>query len=289
MEMSNCPHLGLQGDPATFSTYPSQQNFCHHVRLPQAVHLDYQGSMCLGPNHKNCPVYQEEEKPRLLPPEIRTEKTTLLPMRKKSIWFVVVVMVLLILVLVVDWPLSLESWLRSQPTPTFQEVVPTKTLKTSSARTQPPTLTPIPTFTPTHSPTLTPTPTKTKTPSPTYGPSIGTPFGPESRFLIHTIEEGQSFAYLETKYNTTGEVIEAINNLIEGTSLWVGENVVIVIGQKETSDLPKFEVLLTEKTTKLTDLAEQYGTQVADIRYYNSLGPKETVPADRWLIIPLGQ
>lgn len=286
---SICPHLGLNDDESTFSTYPSERNVCHHVRGSQEVNLDYQSSTCLGSDYKNCPVYQEKEKPRSLPAEIKRDNSPSLPMKKIFLGIGIIVGTLLIIALIAEWPISLQVWRRGQPTSTLEGSVPTSHLTPSSIPSPSPTLTPTLTQTPTHFPTLTLTATITRTPLPTHGPGVGTPFGPESRFLIHTIEEGQSFAYLETKYNTTRDVIESTNNHIGGSSLWVGENVVVIIDQKEISDLPKFEVIFTETSTNLIELAEQYGVQVSDIRYYNALGDEATVPADRWMIIPLKQ
>ena len=136
-------------------------------------------------------------------------------------------------------------------------------------------------------PTAAPTILPTSTQFPTPGPGFKTPFGPDGTFLIHVVTAGESFNSIAVQYSTTPTVLQAINPVIEGASLWVGRQLVVAVGVIDASALPVFEVFFTTAPASLTDLAEAFGTDPESIRLYNQLGETDAIPSGRWLIIPL--
>jgi hypothetical protein len=114
-----------------------------------------------------------------------------------------------------------------------------------------------------------------------------TPFGPDDRFVLHTVKQAESYSKIAESYQTSIEVIQNTNDLIEGASLWVDTILVIMPGQTESSGVPKFRIVLLENTTSISDLAEVHGISADEVIYYNSLGSIESIPTGRWLIIPI--
>ncbi len=116
---------------------------------------------------------------------------------------------------------------------------------------------------------------------------MGTPFGPDERFVPHNVKQAESYSKIAETYQTSFEVIQETNDLIEGASLWVDTILVIMPGQTESSGVPKFRFVLLENPTSISDLTEEHGVSADEVIYYNSLGPIEIIPTDRWLIIPI--
>ena len=282
-----CPYLGLEEDPATHTAYPSLRNFCHRSRPNERVDLSHQKSFCFGRHYQRCPVYQEEEGQARLPRELRAHTRQKGPGRWARIAFAVGLLAGVVFIsgrMGYGFPLQA---LFSPPTPTpvvatlrsrATEVVPTDTPYPSP--------TPFFTATPEHTATATPSPTTTLTPLPTHGPDAETRFGPQDQFLIHIVEEGESFSYLSEQYDTSPEVIKATNLLLVQDNLWAGTNLLLIPGRAEVGDLPRFDVRYVDTARRVTEVAENYGVSVEDLRYYNELGG-ETILPDRWLIIPL--
>ena len=97
---------------------------------------------------------------------------------------------------------------------------------------------------------------------------------------------GESMGTLVSLYNTSNRVIEASNVLTPGASIWPGTVLLIVPGEKNAEAVIRFRVVLLESSTTVDDLSAQYSVSAEDIRMYNSLGPGDTVPAGRYIIIP---
>lgn len=301
-----CPCLGLRMEVDTCHMYPSRGNFCHAVDPPERIQVSYQAKRCLTDSYQECPIYSSE-KYDFLPNSIAANQRQI-SARLTSLAGVMV-MVFVVVLMVVFRPFSSAS----SDSPAAQ--VPDLTREAAEAlratetpagilppNTSTPTARPVLTDTPTRTPARTPTwmksatpvlsPTKenaldTATPFPSPGPELGERFGPEDQFLIHTVQEGQSFAYLERVYETTRNVIEATNDLIEGASLWSGTQLVILPGVEEVPDLPRFRVIFLDQPLDLVEIAGKHNSTVEGIRYHNELGPSPTLEAGRWLIIPL--
>lgn len=211
--------------------------------------------------------------------EIRTERRS----SKAPQWRLVLILVGVVLLGTLR---AMElGWLPYQ----IQWTAPTATIK--FAVVPPPTGTAVP------SPTLPPSPTPppetpieevtlTPSPFPTPGPVLETPFGPDGRYLIHLVIEGESFMYLENIYNTSEAVIKTTNMLIPGTSLWPGTNLVILPGVSDPEDLPLFKVTYIDRPTELSAISMECGISSEALREYNSLGEGDVIQPGRWLIIP---
>lgn len=130
--------------------------------------------------------------------------------------------------------------------------------------------------------TLTPSPTAI--PTPDLSIALTEPFGPHDEYILHQVTTGESMYVLEKRYLTTAEVIQAAN-VIEG-SIQVGQVLVIMPDQTETTDTPKFSVLNVDETISIEKLASDLGVLYADILYYNNLKQGEDIPAGRWIIYP---
>lgn len=139
--------------------------------------------------------------------------------------------------------------------------------------------------TPTPEPSLTPTPTIAPTSTP--GPALMTPFGsPPLTFVIHQIAEGESLALIANIYQTTTDVLLAINGR-ESLSVRIGEVIVVCAGCPTTPDVPPLQALFIEESITLTELADQYQFITEDLRRWNGLGAGDQIDGGRWLVIPL--
>ena len=314
----NCPFLGMQDDSGTFFAYASPGNFCYKVKSPQPITNAHQVSCCLDSAYKKCPVFSSPED-QLIISELYKQHIFGKSSQGKLIRIPITLLVGIITVFVVliiafsyfyfgfnpvnqgQIPnLTItsegsEAQLQSQTSQTSVDLIDaSKVTPTFTSPVDLPTFTPIP-FTPTYpvatnttAPSTTPTQTTAPTPSgPTPGPGLETPFGPDKRFLLHKVVTGESFTKLTSEYQTTTEVLNSTNQLIEGASLWVGTVLVIMPGQTDPSDLPKFFVISIEEQTLIGDMSTEYGVSEDAIRYFNDLGELEWVPAGRWLIIPI--
>ena len=130
--------------------------------------------------------------------------------------------------------------------------------------------------------TLTPSPTEI--PTPDLSKALTGPFGPHDEYVLHRLVSGESMPALEKRYLTTTEVIRATNVII--SSIWEGQVLVIMPGQTETINIPKFSVLKVDETISIEALASDLGVLYADILYYNNLKQGEDIPAGRWIIYP---
>lgn len=292
-----CPFLGLGEDSGTWLSYPHHANFCHHAQPPGAINLTYQQSTCLSPRHSACPVFTQDWKGQL-PNEIGSDffyKNS--SSRNYMPWVILGILLLVVLGAGIAWQLNL---LPAASTPVVALVaVPTASptpVPTAAPTEISYTLTPLPpmieisTATPAPISNTTPTPAFTNTPTVTIltpGPRFEDRFGPDNRYLLHNMAEGESLGSLVAYYDTTAEVVMASNQTIEGASLWPGMVLLIVPGEKDASKVIRFLVIHLETQKKVADLAQEYGVSLEDIRLYNSLGPNESIPAGRYIIIPI--
>ncbi len=295
----SCPFLGQKHDQNTSYNYPSRGTYCHKINPPQRVQVTHQAERCLKSEYEQCPIYSQGELNKLSEDIIVIRKSKL---NQKRLWSGISVILALLIVASLFFfepVLPLEIFEMNEEK-TLEEINIEITITPSSlpvstlalTQTNPPQPSLIPTRTPTPITISTATSTSTtiaRTPFPTVGPGLTTPFGPDKSYLIHSVRGGESFAFLENKYATTTEVIEAINTS-ENHGLWSGRKLVIMPGQASPTDLPKFEVVFLDRDMDLIEIAGMYSASIEDIRYYNSLGlSTETIPAGRWLIIPVEQ
>jgi len=303
-----CPYIGMKQDSGTFFSYPSPGNHCYHVKPSQPIKSSYQEEFCLSLSHPSCQVYSPSwEGP--LPQEIAGESAQIGIAGLLSGRLILIAIIGLAILLLGSYFLFIRSPNPFTPsgsisqsatstivaeiieteTPLFDAaVIATNTQGVSLAQGE------VVTYTPTSiSPSATPSPSSpepTSTPIavlPTPGPVMETPFGPDERFVLHTVQQAESYSKIAETYQTSIEVIQNTNDLIEGASLWVDIILVIMPGQIEFSGVPKFRIVLLENPTSINDLAEEHRVSADEVIYYNSLGPIEIIPTGRWLIIPI--
>ncbi|MEK6256071.1 MAG: LysM domain-containing protein [Chloroflexota bacterium] len=135
-------------------------------------------------------------------------------------------------------------------------------------------------------PTATNTATATATPDPF--PVIIAGYGPEKQFTLHKLQSGESYSYLADLYNTAVVVLESLNFNKEGKRLWEGQYIVILPGQMQLDpSMPQFTVVIFLDSTRLQDVAVNYGTSVEELRFYNLLNSDINEVFMRILLIPV--
>ena len=222
---SFCPFIALNGDSETHYAFATKANYCHQVKTPEPIDISYQGSICLTGKFSSCPVYLGTWKSSL-PLEIRGEVVQ----QKRSpgrtwLWLLSALVAIVIIWILIN-PNLLAGWLPAPSAP--QEygsyVLPTNSTTPSITSTPQVTLAVVSISTNTNgqSPdnlTVTPSPTFYV---PTLGPYFKTPFGPYESFLIHQVHAGESVSKIAEMYETSNEVVIAVNGL-EGDYYFFGE------------------------------------------------------------------
>jgi hypothetical protein len=56
--LDSCPYLGSLDDPGVHFGYPTTGNSCFRVQPSEPVRIEYQNSVCLAANYRQCPVFQ---------------------------------------------------------------------------------------------------------------------------------------------------------------------------------------------------------------------------------------
>lgn len=306
-----CPYIGMKQDLGTFFSYPSPGNHCYHVKPSQPIKSSYQEEFCLSLPYPSCQVYSPSwEGP--LPKEIAGETSQIGITGLLSGRLILIAIIGLVVFLMGSYflfirspsPFTRSGSISQSTISTIVEekietetpisdaaVIPTNTQVVSFAQVESVTDTPTsisPSVTPSPSSSQIPEPTSTPTEVlPTPGPVMETPFGPDERFVLHTVKQAESYSKIAETYQTSIEVIQNTNDLIEGASLWVDTILVIMPGQTDFSGVPKFQIVLLENPTSISDLAEEHEVSADEVIYYNSLGSIEIIPSGRWLIIPI--
>jgi LysM repeat protein len=290
-----CPYLGLRDDPQLRYSFPETLNCCHRVRRPQRVALDHQGEVCLAGTYQTaCPVYSTDWKGPL-PKELRG-----LEHQARSSWatagLVISGLALVIIMAVVfvyfKWPAGLARFAgNDQTTPTEGPV----SLSESTRSVTPVSLfsaTPAATLTQVlPSPTISPAPQGTATPSqtatlgtPTPGPLENTPFGPNGRYVVHKVKDGEMMETIATLYHTSPTVLKAINGLKPEAGFWPGQMAVLAIGETDPNNVFPMQAVWLAQPMRVDVLAAKYATSVDELRSFNGLGPGDTVPGGRWIV-----
>jgi hypothetical protein len=280
-----CPYVGIIDDPKTSTVFPDNCNACHRADPPRAVVLDHQRIFCLTERHTECEGYingWENGFPRSLRNKNCRSDQGILQSKSAKFWGILLaVLVLLVLLGVfVVYPNLDQIAILSPQTETPVEVIQASATEQVIANT------PTPTTTPTVEPTQTPTPTHT--PTATAGPALMTPFGsPELQLLVYEVTEGDSLAYIANIYNTTTDILMALNRR-ESLSVFVGERMVVCVDCTQMPDLPPLQPLFLEEDTHLQDLAEDCDCSTAELRRWNDLGDGDWIRGGRWVVVPLG-
>lgn len=305
-----CPFIGTRDDSSTFFSYPSPGNHCFRVEPHQSITLSHQENFCLDTNFKTCPVNTSTWQGPL-PQEIQGQPTSILFFSSYRRIFIVSSIVVLLFVLSIYilyiqniYPFNPVSISTASPTLQVASDIPTLTaIESGTGEDQgaaiftetPAGISPSTTSTekpptPSQTVTNTPVPTDTTTPTsifPTAGPVLETPFGPDNRFVIHAVKDGEFFGRIAENFDTSVDLIIAANDLIEGANLWVGTLLVIIPGELDANDIPKFQIVFVDSQTTINDLSEKYSISTDELIFYNSLGTLEEIPAGRWIIFPI--
>ncbi|MEK6255768.1 MAG: LysM peptidoglycan-binding domain-containing protein [Chloroflexota bacterium] len=270
----------------------SQKNLCHHIATPEAVAIPYQETTCLTSKHDLCIVYKNNDLNRL-PEEIngaagKTKNKYLLPRKTTA-----VLLIAIIFVFFLYSSDAIQEYFFASPSDNNSfNVLETNAYGTAAASSV--LMTPEPSTgtaliidaSITSSADGTLSPTNTLIAFQTPGPEMMTPFGPGGLYIFHEVQPGESLALLARTYETSIEVLEANNIFPLGTSLWVGQIILVMPNQIDPTGLSSFQIIQLEVRTRVAEISEEYSVSIADLKSLNSLGPDDWLPAGRWLIIP---
>ena len=280
-----CPHLGLKKDPLTMLHYPSDWNYCHHVRPSQTPKLKHQRAYCLCANYASCPVFTAPQGKRL-PKDMRFRhrippKVLLIIRRVLLVAFLVGLLAIAFfnrsLIRSEVATLMMPAWQRTQMA--APPVTVTPNLMTTPTSLPAPTETVIPTQTSTPLPTITPF-----RPRPVLRP--GVPIGDEVTFVIYQVVEGDTLDLIANRYNTSSAAIRA-STLFMPEVLWAELFVVIPVDITDVSDLPIFdpyEVTVAQITVEA--LAEMMDIDPEALVFYNHLWPGFQLQQGEWVLLP---
>ena len=280
---SFCPYLGVSDDPGTALNFPSASNFCYHAKPIAAVKHAHQAGYCLVSRYEECPVYKTAgDKP--LPREFKEQNVRI--QRRIPILAVIIGVVVILAALFIALQAGGISLFNANPgeeeinlqalQTVTQMVAQTQTVLAQTAR-------------PTQ--TLQPTPTITElpaTPIPTSFPphELEVPFGSSPRFVIHTVQAGESYMRFMQDYNTTREAILAVN-YGNAPTLWAGSLLIIPMDTLDATGIPAFTaVQVTDQHLTVEALAADQEADVDLIRKYNALPAGYIFTPGEWVLIP---
>jgi len=281
---SICQYVGSKYDPATPFAYPSLTNHCFNCQVPAVPSLEHQGAFCLTLNHTDCPVFtQPETKP--FPKNIMAANMQDLPGRR-PIWQFIVLAAGIFLAGFVFW-LGFQSFSAEQ-IPAIQPSIPRATSSSLTPSLMPTkvSLTPPLTNTPTPTPSPEPSPTTTEFPPQIHALDVPVLVGEQS-ILLHRIREGEQIVSLLKDYQTTIEVLQAINHL-PLQPLFLDQVIIIAPGlQVVDPNLPSFEPYqVTDKEISIENLAGKLGVDLPKLKYYNRCSNACPQVKGNWLLLP---
>jgi hypothetical protein len=270
-----CPHLGLWDDLSGYSAYPSTDNRCYHCRQPATPSLAHQEAYCLSGGQKDCPVYWQPRK-KAFPPSLQAAEA----FRPGQSALLRTALALALGVMAVGYaafrfiPQVFSFPGRAMSSPPV-------------AATIAPSVTPLPNATGTSAVS-----TSTLVPTSTALPRVHAlelPFEVDGHtLLIHRVGAGDMFDTIDKEYQTTAEVVRALNYPARVSLL---ANTVIVIAQgMQTMDpaLPAFRVRQVDgSATTIDDLVQQYHVEAAVLNHYNGCSDACSFSVGDWILIPV--
>ncbi len=284
----SCPHLGLKNDPVTSLGYPSTGNYCHQCRPYTFPNFQHQEDYCLSVTHVDCPVYNQAPGQNF-PAELKAETVSVAriakPRKLRFFMFGAVLGIFVLWMIIVAFQ-SGKFGMNVFAHPT--ELLPTFAAEATSTSMLP-LVVPIETIV---IPSVTPVPTQTLPPTPTLVPqqkhALETPILVGNRqLLIHLALNGEGFDYLGKTYNTTGEVIRAIN-FLHAPNVWANMPIIISPGLIVVDpDMPSFEAYkVVDIKISIDQLAKKLNIDGTLLRQYNAcLNGCNLVKGD-WVILP---
>lgn len=278
---SPCPHLGLRDDPSTAFAYPNLTNTCFKCAHPQIPRLEQQSAACLTAAHLNCPVYRQPAESAAFPAELAWAGGSSRRAGRFPLWAWVALGFGLFLAGLTLWWLFFRP-AASAPVPLTSTVsAATATLKPPKVgvTAPPPTLTPIP-------PTATVTLTPSLTPLPPQVHTLDQPVNVNGQpFILHRIVDGEQLTLLTKRYQTSVEVLTAIN-FTPPAPVWVGRVLVLAPGLLEVPAILPLDPYQVTEATRLEDLAVSLGADPQLMLTYNGCNPGCELVAGDWVMAP---
>jgi len=252
--IENCPFFGLDDDPETASTFPSDRNRCYRLSKSRAISLDHQSSYCLSANYPACPIYQMQEPKPLAFTNLSPPSSIL----ANPFFWPIIVMILAFLSMIGLFLYARSIWGNNLNFNLFAQELSKYTqiqLLDAPKRSGLPTITrfvPPPTFTPTE--TLSPTATATDTPAPTvlaetitFTPSLtkrpivdtqtaptSTPYpsatvcaGPPYGWSRYTVRYGDTLNSIAIAQGVSMAQLQAANCLGNSIYIYVGQTLYV--------------------------------------------------------------
>lgn len=305
-ETQQCPFLGTDDDSTTSYRFSTEENRCWRLGRSASVPPAHQNKYCFGGNYATCPVYTSGR--AVAGVKVGRAPASLSPLGFAS-WRTILVVFEITLALIAGGAL-LYSWVATAQTPPTESLpIPSHTrapttvgvallptaLGTAIGPTGHPTLlasltaiktsTPSPTATLTRTATLLPTDTPAVTGTLTAAPGLDQPVGPLN-LVAHRVEENENLSSIAARFNTTVEIVRAVNGLSDQRIIQVGQVLVIPQGATTAEGLPKLVAFQTVQDTSLSIIVNQLSGDINLVRNLNALGDSDIVPAGRWLFIP---
>jgi hypothetical protein len=283
-----CSQLGADHDPTVCYSYPNKNNYCYKLENPRSIHLDHQTTHCLTRYHSNCVIFQLDHKARRIPKDLLL---AVLPRKKNSGTKRFLLFILAVMIAGVIFSLAflnfyeLNNLYFPNTTSNYNFGSSSAETKTSTSSNDLDLLFLFPRRTETK-----PIETATKdvnTRYPTPAPELGTPIGSKWTYILHQVELVDNLIYLANLYDTKIETIQSINCLQEGSPIRIDQILVIMPGKKETTNFICLSATKIEKDTALQVISAQFKTTEENLIQLNDLGEIKTIPAGRWLIVPL--
>jgi len=131
---------------------------------------------------------------------------------------------------------------------------------------------------------VTPTATPTVVPTADLSFALTEPFGPNSAYVLHQVQAGDSVPKLEKLYLTSADVIYAAND-IEG-SIQLGSVLVLFPERRDASGIIQFSVQFVTEDTFVETLADELDALATDIAFHNDLQTGDIITAGSWIIYP---
>ena len=302
-----CPYIGLEDDRQTHYGFSHMANCCYRFKRPVPVRTDYQDTFCLTKDYSNCKIFPDDWKGNI-PGEISTthvNRRRLLMFRSTILLLSLILLGLLIFAVLDNYLIPVNvQWIFRASENGNSDVAFFQTVSNTPENKATPTITRdiieilphtnLEAHSPTPTPSKTATVTYTSTPtirpaSPTPGPDLETPFGPGGKYIVYIISAGQSPNRIASDYQTTVEVIRAINQLPDYASIQPDTILVIIPGEVDPNNVPQLRAIFLEEAITVFDLADKLNLSPEIILELNGIASQDILlPAGRWLVIPLG-
>lgn len=273
MNIPVCPYLGLQDDPETHVAFPSETNFCHHLKTPGPVNLEYQRTFCQSGRHLLCAVFPEGRYTRLpVQAQVVAGERTLI----RRPWLLTIVTFLFVAggAALTQSSAGFTHFLLKSP-PQIGKTLPAPPVTVPPSPPQPSATAATVYFTSTAEIPATPVPL-----------GLETPIGASPALLIHRVLPGESLDLIAAHFDTSVEAIQAINYFLP-SPLLADLPIIIPLGQTQTAGLPQFESYqVSVAGLTIEQLAQSLGVNVVQLRKYNLLPEGTTLVAGQWLLLP---